>query len=56
MTTREQLRRAYEGWEEDDMPPNLCGNCWVKSTRANPVRYDDRSGRRLCRECNPKPR
>jgi len=48
-------RKDYEGFEEDMMPRNLCGNCWAKSTRANPVRYDARTDRRLCRKCEPHP-
>lgn len=48
-------KRAYEGWEEDMQPPNICGNCLTRSTRANPVRYDDRYGRRLCHQCEPHP-
>lgn len=46
---------AALGIEEDMMPRNFCGNCWVRSTRDNPVRWDSRSGRRLCRECEPNP-
>jgi len=42
-------------FEEDMMPRNICGNCLATSTRANPVRFDERSGRRLCQECEPHP-
>jgi hypothetical protein len=49
------MRAAYEGIEEDMMPRNICGNCLAVSTRANPVRYDGRTDRRLCRECEPSP-
>lgn len=52
---RRELRAAYEGFEEDMLPRNVCGNCMAPSTRANPVRWDSRSARRLCRKCEPNP-
>jgi hypothetical protein len=42
-------------FEEDMMPRNICGNCLATSTRANPVRHDARTDRRLCRSCEPHP-
>ena len=55
MTSRETIKKAYEGWEEDDEPSNICGNCLKQSSHLNRVRYDHWTGRNLCRECEPHP-
>jgi hypothetical protein len=49
--TRAAMHAAYEGYEEDMLPARVCGNC-LGTTR---VRYDARSGRRLCIVCEPHP-
>lgn len=46
--------------EEDTLPVTVCGNCLAiegERTVAGPVRvtFDERSGRRLCQECEPAP-
>jgi len=28
----------HDGWEDDQIPRNVCGYCLTRSTRANPVR------------------